>query len=81
MPIRELRSQKEETPQHSTSVMAEIFSKRYLTSDAGHKGIWTFHASYPLQCRDAKHQIAVGIGTYSLVQYEKRPHYTRTYSI
>jgi hypothetical protein len=67
MPIRELRSQKEETLPHSTAVMAEIFSKIYLTSEAGHEGIWTFHESYPLQCRDAKHQIAVGNGTYSLV--------------
>jgi hypothetical protein len=38
-PIRVLHSQKEETPPHSIAIMAEIFSKRRLTSDTGHSGI------------------------------------------
>jgi len=44
-PIRVLHSQKEGTPSHSTVVMAEILNKRHLSSDTGHEGIWTFHAS------------------------------------
>jgi hypothetical protein len=35
--IRLLHSQKKETPPHSTAAMAEIFSKRHFTSNAGHE--------------------------------------------
>jgi hypothetical protein len=54
-PIRLLRSQKGETPPHAILVIAETFSKRHLTLQTGHPGIWTFHTSEPVHCEDAKH--------------------------